>query len=209
MTSYAVKAAPLLVLLGVALLLLAPPLIADEVCMCADARLVNGWCAAHEVGYVAGLEIRSADLFEALDAHGHQFDPDRLGCARCRDAYPEGYCEEHHRGFIDGLTYFSTLTYHLAKGRAKSSAEITCPVCRNHSESHGWCSKCEVGMVGNVEIRNRKDFQIASEEYDKLLEARQTAVRCEMCAVAMIYDGTCPSCKITYKDGEPVKAQSK
>ena len=64
-------------------------------------------------------------------------------------------------------------------------------------------------MVGNVEIRNREDFQVAAMEYDKLLKAREAVLRCEMCAVAMIYDGTCPSCKITYKDGKPVKAQSK
>ena len=64
-------------------------------------------------------------------------------------------------------------------------------------------------MVGNVEIRNREDFQVAAMEYDKLLKAKEVAVRCEMCAVSMIYDSECPFCKITYKDGEPVKAPSK
>ena len=203
------QAAPLLSLLLLALLPAAPLSVAEEVCTCADARLIHGWCAAHEIGYVAGLEIRSRDLFETLDTHGHQVDPHRLGCAQCRDAHPDGYCEEHHRGFVDGLTYFSTLTYQLAKGHARNSSEITCPTCRNNSESHGWCSKCEVGMVGNVEIRDRKDFQVASGEYDRLLQAKEAAVRCEMCAVAMIYDGECPACKITYKDGEPLKAQPK
>lgn len=190
-------------------LLLAPLSIAEEVCTCADARLVNGWCEAHDVGYVAGLEIRSAELFGTLDAHGHQLDPSRLRCAQCRDAHPDGYCAEHHIGFVDGLAYLSTLTYHLAQGHAKGSSEITCPICRNNAESHGWCSKCEVGMVGNVEIRNRLDFEVASGEYDRLLKARETAVRCEMCAVAIIYDSECPFCKITFKDGVPVKAQSR
>lgn len=192
------------------LLLPALPLsIAAEVCMCAEARLVNGWCKAHEVGYLAGLEIRSADLFETLDAHGHRLDPHQLGCAQCEDAHPDGYCAEHQRGFVDGLAYFSTLTYQLAKGQARSHSEITCTTCRNNSESHGWCAKCEVGMVGNVEIRDRGDFQVAAEEYDTLLKARQAAVRCEMCAIAIVYDSECPFCKISYRDGEPLKALSK
>jgi rubrerythrin len=64
-------------------------------------------------------------------------------------------------------------------------------------------------MVGNLEIRDRLDFQVASGEYDKLLKAKEAAVRCEMCAVSIMYDSECPYCKITYKDGEPLHAQSK
>ena len=44
---------------------------------------------------------------------------------------------------------------------------------------------------------------------DMLLEANDAAVRCEMCAIAIMYDSECPYCKITYKDGEPLKAQPK
>ncbi len=199
------KAAPLLPLLLLALLPFAPQSIAEEVCTCAGARLVNGWCEAHEVGYVAGLEIRSADLFETLDTHGHRLDPHGLGCDQCEAAHPDGYCAEHQRGFVDGLAYFSTLTYQIARGEAKGPSEIACPICRSNSESHGWCSKCEVGMVGNVEIRDPEDFQVAAREYDKLLKAKEAAVRCEMCAVAIVYDSECPFCKITYKNGAPLK----
>ena len=198
-----------LVLLSLVLLSCATVSIAEEPCTCAEARLVNGWCTAHDVGYVAGLELRSADLHEALDAHGHELDPRELGCPTCLEAHPNGFCATHYRGFVNGLAYFSTLTYQLARGQVKEPSGMTCPVCKKNSVSHGWCSRCAVGMVGNVEIRDREDFSIAAAEYDKLRKANEAASRCGMCAVSMMYDAECPICKITYKDGNKSEAPPK
>ena len=83
------KAAPLLFLLWLAVL---PLSIAEEICTCAEARSVNGWCEAHAVGYVAGLEIRSAELFEALDTHGH-FMPNLFGSRSQQNG------KQRHHGF--------------------------------------------------------------------------------------------------------------
>jgi hypothetical protein len=186
----------------------APLAIAEEVCMCADARLVNGWCEAHEVGYVAGLEIRSAELFETLDTHGHVIAPEFIRCAKCLEArQTDGFCEEHRMGFVEGLAYLSPLTYHLAKGEIKQDLDgIACPVCKRNAESYGWCPKCNVGMVGHVEIRDTASFEKLLRAYDTLLSARETVARCELCASAMVVDGRCPVCKIAYKDGQPIEA---
>ncbi len=200
------KAAPLLSLLLLALLSAAPLSVAEEVCTCDDARLVNGWCEAHAVGFVAGLEIRSAELFETLDAHGHVIAPEFIRCTRCLEAREtDDFCEEHRMGFVDGLAYLSPLTYHLAKGEVKELSRIACPVCKKNAESYGWCPKCNVGMVGHFEIRDPESFKKLSRAYDTLLSARDTVARCELCASAMVVDGRCPVCKITYKDGKPIE----
>jgi rubrerythrin len=202
-----VKAAALLSSVLLVLLPTAPLAIAEEVCMCADARLVNGWCEAHEVGYVAGLEIRSAELFETLDTHGHVIAPEFIRCAKCLEArQTDGFCEEHRMGFVEGLAYLSPLTYHLAKGEVKDLSRIACPICKKNAESYGWCPKCNVGMVGHVEIRDPASFKELLRAYDTLLSARETVARCELCASAMVVDGRCPVCKIAYKDGQPIEA---
>ena len=161
------------------------------------------WCEQHQVAWVAGVRLTSWELFEALDAHGHEVDIDLLGCAACKQAHADdGFCEEHRIGFVDGKAYFSALTYSLARGEIKEPLAISCPVCRKNAETHGWCSTHEVGMVGNVELRNEDDYRRAAEAYRRLLRASATAERCEVCAAMMMIDGTCRVHDATYKDGK-------
>ena len=189
-----------------ALVLSGTPALAGAPCTCAEARERMGWCEAHEVGHIAGVEIRSAELFEALDAHGQVIEDRFLGCETCLRAKASGgYCDEHRRGFVDGLAYLSPLTYHLAGGRVRDPDAIECPVCRKNADSHGWCAKCSKGMFSGVEIDGRAAFEQADHAYHTLLEARKTAERCEKCAAATVIDGRCPYCKISYRDGRPVK----
>ena len=106
----------------------------DDPCVCAQARIANGWCDTHDVGYVAGLPIRSANLFEALDAHGHDFDPASMECESCQVAIKsDGLCPECQWGFVDGQLFFSKLTYLIALGKAKDIATISCATCRRNA----------------------------------------------------------------------------
>ncbi len=185
---------------------------------CRGARLTHGWCGPCKVGFVASVEIRSPVLYEALDPHGHDLVPDAIECTSCKAGLAvDGYCEVHRYGFVGGHAYMTKLTYYLAKGQALDVSRIDCRTCRMNAERHrhqpgktpletgGWCDTCQVGMVGNVALRDRKDFEAASREFSKLLEAVQTARRCELCAGAMLYDTHCPVCNISYKDGKPLK----
>ena len=200
MSFAAARITPVLLLL----LALAPLSIAQGLCTCAEAREKNGWCAAHEVGYVAGVEIRSEELFESLDAHGHVIDREFIDCTKCLEARDtNGFCTEHQVGWVDDLAYLSTLTYHLARGNSRNASEITCPVCKKNSESYGWCSKCNAGQVGPFEIRDPESFRQLSRDYETLLSAKETVARCELCASAMVVDGRCPVCKISYRNGKP------
>ena len=110
------------------LFLLGAPPPAD--CTCKAAKLSNHWCHACAVGYVAGITIKSALLYEVLDPHGHDIDLERIRCASCKLAVKEdGYCRRCGMGFVRGQAYMSRLTYHLAKGRPIASDKIECAAC--------------------------------------------------------------------------------
>ncbi len=169
------------------------------------AKVNNGWCNECEVGYVAGVTINSPMLFEALDAHGHEIGSKGVQCASCRQAIQiDGYCDRHRIGWVNQQAYFSTLTYRLAKGQSKDISKISCPICQANAQTQGWCDSCQVGMVGNVAFGNKEDFQQASQPYEVLLAAAEMAETCEMCATAMLFDSTCPVCKISYKSGKKI-----
>ena len=178
-------------------------------CTCAAAIETNGWCEAHQLGYVGSIEITSSKLYDALDAHGHVLDPQAMECAACRAAFATGgFCEEHRIGFVNRLGYFSRLTYHLAKGEKRSLSDVTCPVCRENAVTYGWCEACEVGMVGNVAIKGRSDWAHVAKALGMLEAAIAASSRCETCATAIALDGYCPFCQIYYKDGKPVPPPS-
>jgi len=174
-------------------------------CTCASTLEVGTWCELHGVGHIGGLEIRSAWLFETLDAHGHDLDLTTFTCTACRRAIDtDGFCDQHRNGFVRKKAYFSWLTYALAHGTRLNPADIRCPECRANARSAGWCERDRIGMIGGVAIADRASYDrtLAAIEIVKL--ADQTAIRCKHCAAAIVTDTTCPVCKIRYKDGRRV-----
>ncbi len=173
---------------------------------CAKAKLANQWCEKCNVGYVAGVPIKSKLLHECLDAHGHELVLSAIECKSCQAAIPvDGFCETCRIGWVRKQAYFSRLTYHLAKGKPVDPAAIQCDVCRNNSRSCGWCDHCNIGMVGNVAIPHRTDFAGAKRGYELMLAAIDATKRCESCGLAIMTDTSCFFCKTTYRDGLPVK----
>ncbi|MFN0057887.1 MAG: hypothetical protein ACKVX7_05455 [Planctomycetota bacterium] len=168
-------------------------------CVCARARIDNGWCDVCSVGYVAALEIPSRMFFEVLDAHGHDVDPSRIDCDSCQVALKaEGFCDRHGMGFIRGKAYVARLNYHLARGQVVDPSDIACRTCRENSRSTGWCDSCAVGVVGNVAFTQRSDFEAAAVEYQRLVAALEQLAKCELCAAAQFTGSRCPRCKIAY-----------
>ncbi len=181
---------------------------------CGMASTANGWCDVCRVGYLATVEIRSAKLFEALDANGHEFpEPGTTGCVVCREAWTtNGYCHDCRIGFVDGHGYFTKLTYLLAKGEVRDPAILTCGPCAKAAadttlpmERQGWCDACGQGMVGNVVFRDKKDYAAARKQFELLLRAVKESQRCEMCSMLLFYGGVCRACDITYKNGKVVE----
>ncbi len=202
-----------LALVWLACIVVAPALPAED-CTCSEAKAtIGGWCAVHEVGYVAGVEVRASRVYEAVDNHGHDVEPTSDWCPTCQAAIrTDDFCEQDRVGFVGGKEYFSKLTYLLALGEVVPASEITCPTCRKNAESRGWCSACGIGMAGHVAIRNKRDFEEVDHALRILAVADETAKRCEGCAFAVLNeilrarprDSVCPVCKIAYKDGARV-----
>lgn len=153
----------------------------------------NGWCAACQVGYVAGAAIKSADLFDAIDAHGHEFKPETVECESCQAAIARnGFCDACGLGFANGQLYCSCVSYALGRGRSRDTASIECARCRENSEHYGWCIECKVGMTGNVEFADEALFEEAVRQYRLLQVAIGRAEVCEWCGVVTITRGECP-----------------
>ncbi len=172
---------------------------------CEQARRLNRWCAAANAGYVAGVEIRSRFLYEALDAHGHDIDPAAVKCDTCRKALKsDGFCAAHRMGYVHGLAYMSPLTYDIARGRTIDPATITCKVCRQHTEGIGWCDTDRLGIAGRVAFDDRQVFREFSKNYQILLAAVEASKKCETCAAAMMADGYCGIHRVKYLDGKAV-----
>lgn len=169
-------------------------------CSCEAARKTNSWCAECKVGYVASIRIPSRVLFEVLDAHGHDIDPDRLWCGTCIRAFKTGgFCESCGIGFFRKQAYLSRLAWSVATGEVRDPSTIDCATCRKNAEGHGWCDSCGIGMVGNLALRSRADMEKAAEAFSRLRRALRALARCEACAVAMFAGGRCPFCRISYR----------
>jgi hypothetical protein len=170
---------------------------------CEEAKKDGGWCEAQGVGYVAGVEIRSHRLFEALDAHGHDIVPEYVTCETCKKAIAtDGFCPAHRMGYFKGKAYLSPLTYQIARARKIDPATLTCPECRRHSQGIGWCDKDQVGIAGHLAFSDREAFAEFQGAYDMLLAAVELSARCERCAAAMVADGYCSIHHLKYHDGK-------
>jgi len=175
-------------------------------CACPANQVRGGWCDACDVGYVASVRIESRELFEAIDAHGHDVNPSSFRCESCKEAIKsDGFCRDCKVGFVGQQAYFSRLTYLLAKGAVTPPGSMTCDECRKHIQEPGWCAKCDVGMVGHVAYRDKARFTEAVKAYEALRKAIRTADECPSCAIAIAVDRTCRRCKKSYEGGEIVR----
>ena len=184
------------------------PTVVHKTCVCVAARAVHGWCGKCKVGHVAAVRVPSAELYEALDAHGHDVKHERLECKRCKaNAAKGGYCSSCRMGFVDGLAYMSELTYTLANGSVKrpakkSPAKTKCSTCQLLPITGGWCDRCRVGLAGNVFFKERKHYDNALRWRAHLEQSVKLLVRCELCAIAHFCDGACRIHRLKYTAGK-------
>jgi len=183
--------------------LIAHPVSSDATkCVCETAKKSHGWCAKCNVGYVAGLKIPSALLFEEIDPHGHEIDPKQVECAQCQAAIKsDGYCENCKIGFVSGKAYMTKFTYYLAKAKLVVPNELTCSTCGRNAEEKGWCEDCSAGMIGPYRFTDRAQYESALRARRVVEIAIQRLPTCEVCAAAIVMDGYCSRCRIQYEAG--------
>jgi hypothetical protein len=173
-------------------------------CSCKIAKVKDGWCQDCKVGYVAGVELKSKNLYDALKGEAVT-DTSKVKCELCKAALEKNATCAHCKvGFVHGTKYRSMAAYHLARGEATDSAKIKCAGCRAHAETHGWCDSCKMGFVANRAFADKDAYEQARSAHKTLHLAAKASGKCEGCAVAMVTDGTCSACKVSFKNGKMV-----
>lgn len=172
-------------------------------CRCEAVRQSDGWCRRCKVGYLAGVKVASPKFFDALDTHGHKIDPARVLCATCRKNYDsDGYCPSCRYGFVNKQAWFSRLSYYLARAPVQPADSIACATCLKNTHSSGWCEACNRGMVGFHAYNNHAEFDQAARMRELLMVAVDVADQCLTCALAIINDAECITCRVRYLNGK-------
>jgi len=174
-------------------------------CSCPSntARTV-AWCVPCSGGVAFGHQVKSEKLVTALA--GHEAKEDGIKCSGCKTAFKNSAdCDHCKLGFRHGFSFHSPVSLALARGDIVDASTIECPRCKTIAEKgKGECTGCKVGMVASLMFKDKEDFKSAKKANTILAKAVKTATKCEGCAVAMVSDGTCDGCKISFKEGKKV-----
>lgn len=167
---------------------------------CSKSKLTDASCCGNS--YFDGVSFKSVKLHKALT--GKTVKASYIKCDSCKKAHKsDGTCDNCNLNFADGKSYKSKVAYTLAKGKAIDTSKIKCEICQKAAKNdQGWCESCNKGLVGNKVYKDKKEFKAAGEARIVLAKAVETSKKCETCAVAMVTDGTCDACKVSFKDGK-------
>jgi hypothetical protein len=95
----------------------------------------------------------------------------------------------------------------MAKGTVPDESKVSCPACKASLKTgQGYCDHCKVGVLHGVAYSSKADYDAAVKADAILVRAILAANSCEGCAVAMVTDGECSHCKMSFKDGQPKKS---
>jgi hypothetical protein len=104
-----------------------------------------------------------------------------------------------------GRMYRSHSAHVLAAGTLLAEGEgCKCAGCKTARTENGFCSGCKAGYVNGRLFRGKESYDAALAAHETLASAIELAKHCVACAIASVTDGTCSSCKVSYKDGKKV-----
>ena len=163
----------------------------------------EGFCCGK--GQAFGVDLTSQKLHETLA--GKKVNPDQMKCTGCKSAAAANdVCKHCKTGAFDGKVYKSMVAYALAKGKPVTQKDVAgcggCAGCEAAHADNGLCSYCKVGFVAGRMFRGEEDYQAALAAHKTLVKAAKTAEHCEACAVAMVTDGKCTACRVSFTDGK-------
>jgi hypothetical protein len=121
-----------------------------------------------------------------------------------------GWCESCRVGYVGATAIRSQALYDALDphGHDVDVPGLACAACREAARSDGFCAQHGRGFVGGRAYLSRLSYHVArgepasvEHELGLLATAVQTLERCELCAAAMVLDGTCPKCRLSYGRG--------
>ena len=114
--------------------------------------------------------------------------------------------EEKYAGKVDKATLTKDeLLAKKAEYAKMKKAHVGCKGCSAAMQSAGWCSDCSVGFVGSYAYKDKLHYKQAKAASLTVMRAKALAEKCEACAVGMLTDGSCSSCKLTFKNGKKIR----
>lgn len=172
----------------------------------------QGFCKACDKGEIFGLKLKSESLYTTLAGIGEGADTlAKSSCPDCQKAAKaDGFCSHCKVGIVGEKLFTSKFAHTLAKGTPIDQAPTSeyvkaCPACTKNAEDRGFCKSCSVGIVANRVYKPKTFYESALVAFDVMKKSIKAADDCEKCAVAMLMNGKCDACKVSYKDGEPSK----
>ena len=164
------------------------------------AKKGEGFCCGK--GQIHGVELTSRNLYDALA--GQKLEADKIKCAGCKYAAKNnGVCSHCRVGVAGDKLYHSLLSHKLAKGQPITARMASlCGGCKTAYKDHGRCTGCSVGFVSHRMFKDQADYDAALAARKTILAAAAMSKKCETCAVAMVTDGKCTKCKLSFKDGK-------
>lgn len=121
-----------------------------------------------------------------------------------------GWCQACGIGYAASFEIRSQVLYDALDlhGHDIDPGSLECEQCRTAVRADGFCAACKRGFLGARAYLSPLAYHLArgedgavSEELRVLALAIETARRCELCAGAMVLDGTCPECLLSYRGG--------
>lgn len=171
-----------------------------------------GFCDRCDKGTIFGVKLKSKDLYTVLA--GFEEGADALAKSSCdgcqKAAKTNGFCKSCGIGIADKHLYMSKFAHAIARGKSIHTAPTSeyikaCSGCTKNADDHGFCKGCDRGIVAERAHDSKSFYDSALVAYDVIKKAVKTSAKCEKCAVAMVSDGKCGECKVSFKDGEPIK----
>ncbi len=185
---------------GVLTLVISAAAYAD--CTCKAATNEDGWCKDCKVGFFSGVKVKSEQLHKALQ--GEAVKADKMSCGGCKEALAKS-TQCCGTNFAGEKAYGSPVAAKIARGKVVNAKEVKCGGCKEALKSNGWCKECKGGAVAGRFFAAKALYTAAKEAYGVLVTANKASAKCGDCAVAMVTDGDCSGCKVSFKDGKLVK----
>ena len=135
------------------------------------------------------------------------------GCTCALERTRNGWCESCAVGWVDQKEVRSKLIYDALDphGHDINPKSLPCERCRAAVEVDGFCDACGRGFLAGRAYLSPLSYHLArgeraavEKELRVLAHALETVERCELCAAAMVVDGNCPTCRVSYRGGEKI-----